>query len=154
MRHVAALKHSGNAHLLGQPVLVRSFAVRHDRVRSYDQLGIRGIHQIVDEDRAFRRQHFAKAFPIGGAKPVEQRVDGGQNGGAIVAFHRRRHGSGRGQDKGGSKQRKRHGDHILKMPNAARSVMGASSEAASARPSTSRVCAGSITPSSHRRAVA
>ncbi len=44
--------------------------------------------------------------------------------------------------------------HILNTPNAGRSGIGASSAAASAKPSTSRVCAGSITPSSHSRAVA
>ena len=44
--------------------------------------------------------------------------------------------------------------HIRNTPNCARSGVGASRVTASARPSTSRVWAGSITPSSHRRAVA
>ena len=44
--------------------------------------------------------------------------------------------------------------HILNTPKAGRSGIGASSVAAKASPSTSRVWAGSITPSSHSRAVA
>ncbi len=44
--------------------------------------------------------------------------------------------------------------HIRNTPNVARSGTGALRQAASARPSTSRVCAGSMMPSSHRCAVA
>src|SRR3546814_14823834 len=44
--------------------------------------------------------------------------------------------------------------HIRNTPKFARSAMGACSVAVKASPSTSRVCTGSITPSSHRRAVA
>jgi putative endonuclease len=44
--------------------------------------------------------------------------------------------------------------HIRNTPNAGRSGIGALRVAARASPSTSRVCAGSIMPSSHRRAVA
>jgi len=44
--------------------------------------------------------------------------------------------------------------HIRNTPNFARSGIGAFKVAAKARPSTSRVCAGSIIPSSHSRAVA
>ena len=44
--------------------------------------------------------------------------------------------------------------HIRNRPNDGRSAMGAFSVAAKARPSTSRVCAGSMIPSSHSRAVA
>lgn len=44
--------------------------------------------------------------------------------------------------------------HILNTPKAGRSAIGASKVAANASPSTSRVCTGSITPSSHIRAVA
>ena len=44
--------------------------------------------------------------------------------------------------------------HILNTPNCGRSGIGAFSDAAKARPSTSRVCAGSMMPSSHSRAVA
>ncbi len=44
--------------------------------------------------------------------------------------------------------------HILNTPNCGRSGIGAFSVAAKARPSTSRVCAGSMMPSSHSRAVA
>ena len=44
--------------------------------------------------------------------------------------------------------------HIRNTPNAGRSGIGASKLTAKANPSTSRVCAGSITPSSHSRAVA
>jgi hypothetical protein len=47
-----------------------------------------------------------------------------------------------------------HRHHILNTPNCGFSGIGASRQAASASPSTSRVCAGSITPSSQRRAVA
>ncbi len=47
-----------------------------------------------------------------------------------------------------------HPDHIRNTPNCGRSGIGASNVAASASPRTSRVCAGSITPSSHIRAVA
>ena len=51
-------------------------------------------------------------------------------------------------------ERKRHNAHILNTPNRGASGIGASRHAASASPSTSRVCTGSITPSSHSRAVA
>ena len=44
--------------------------------------------------------------------------------------------------------------HIRNTPNRGVSSTGAVSAAARASPSTSRVCAGSTTPSSHRRAVA
>ena len=44
--------------------------------------------------------------------------------------------------------------HIRNTPNRGASSTGAFNAAASAKPKTSRVCAGSITPSSHRRAVA
>jgi len=44
--------------------------------------------------------------------------------------------------------------HIRNTPNLGVSAMGALRQAASARPRTSRVWAGSMTPSSHRRAVA
>ncbi len=44
--------------------------------------------------------------------------------------------------------------HIRNTPKRGTSGIGASRLAASARPSTSRVCTGSITPSSHSRAVA
>ena len=44
--------------------------------------------------------------------------------------------------------------HIRNTPKLWRSGIGALSVAASARPSTSRVCAGSMMPSSHSRAVA
>ena len=44
--------------------------------------------------------------------------------------------------------------HILNTPKLARSGIGAFKHAANARPSTSRVCAGSMMPSSHSRAVA
>ena len=44
--------------------------------------------------------------------------------------------------------------HIRNTPKSARAAIGVSRQASSARPSTSRVCTGSITPSSHRRAVA
>jgi hypothetical protein len=44
--------------------------------------------------------------------------------------------------------------HILNTPNLARSGIGAFKVAAKASPSTSRVCAGSMMPSSHSRAVA
>jgi len=44
--------------------------------------------------------------------------------------------------------------HILNTPNVARSGIGAFSVAEKARPSTSRVWAGSMMPSSHSRAVA
>ena len=44
--------------------------------------------------------------------------------------------------------------HILNTPNCGRSGIGAFSVAAKASPSTSRVCAGSMMPSSHSRAVA
>ncbi len=44
--------------------------------------------------------------------------------------------------------------HIRNTPNCARSGIGAFSVADSARPSTSRVWAGSMMPSSHSRAVA
>ena len=44
--------------------------------------------------------------------------------------------------------------HIRNTPNCARSPTGAFSVADSASPSTSRVCTGSITPSSQSRAVA
>ncbi len=47
-----------------------------------------------------------------------------------------------------------HRRHIRNTPNCARSGIGAFSVAAKARPSTSLVCAGSMMPSSHRRAVA
>ena len=47
-----------------------------------------------------------------------------------------------------------HPHHIRNTPKAGLSGIGASRLAASARPSTSRVWAGSITPSSHSRAVA
>jgi len=45
-------------------------------------------------------------------------------------------------------------NHIRNTPNCGLSGIGASRHAASASPRTSRVCAGSITPSSHSRAVA
>ena len=45
-------------------------------------------------------------------------------------------------------------DHILNTPNGGRSGIGALRQAAKARPSTSRVWAGSMMPSSHSRAVA
>ncbi len=48
----------------------------------------------------------------------------------------------------------RHLPHIRNTPNAARSGTGAFSVAANASPSTSRVWAGSMMPSSHSRAVA
>ena len=54
----------------------------------------------------------------------------------------------------GDEERLDHGHHILNTPKDAFSGTGALSVAAKASPSTSRVCAGSITPSSHRRAVA
>ncbi|CAM3183454.1 hypothetical protein SPAN111604_08880 [Sphingomonas antarctica] len=44
--------------------------------------------------------------------------------------------------------------HIRNTPKRAPSSIGALSVAAKARPNTSRVCAGSMMPSSHRRAVA
>ena len=44
--------------------------------------------------------------------------------------------------------------HIRNTPNRGASSTGAFKHAASASPKTSRVCAGSITPSSHSRAVA
>jgi len=44
--------------------------------------------------------------------------------------------------------------YIRNTPNCGRSAIGASRQAAKASPRTSRVCTGSITPSSHRRAVA
>ena len=44
--------------------------------------------------------------------------------------------------------------HILNTPKRAPSSTGAFNVAASANPNTSRVCAGSIIPSSHNRAVA
>ncbi len=44
--------------------------------------------------------------------------------------------------------------HIRNTPNLARSSIGALRHAANASPSTSRVCAGSMMPSSHSRAVA
>ncbi len=44
--------------------------------------------------------------------------------------------------------------HIRNTPKRAPSAIGAFSDAASARPSTSRVCGGSMMPSSHNRAVA
>ncbi len=44
--------------------------------------------------------------------------------------------------------------HIRNTPNWGRSGIGALRQAAKARPSTSRVCAGSMMPSSHSRAVA
>lgn len=47
-----------------------------------------------------------------------------------------------------------HLHYILNTPNCARCSIGAFSVAAKASPSTSRVCTGSMTPSSHRRAVA
>ena len=46
------------------------------------------------------------------------------------------------------------GRHILNTPNRTCSGIGASRHTPSANPSTSRVWTGSITPSSHRRAVA
>ena len=48
----------------------------------------------------------------------------------------------------------RPGHHIRNTPNAGRSGIGALRVAAKARPRTSRVCAGSMMPSSHSRAVA
>ena len=47
-----------------------------------------------------------------------------------------------------------HGHYILNTPNDARSGIGAFRHAANASPSTSRVWAGSMMPSSHSRAVA
>ena len=44
--------------------------------------------------------------------------------------------------------------HILNTPNCGRSGIGVLRQAANARPSTSRVCTGSMMPSSHSRAVA
>jgi len=44
--------------------------------------------------------------------------------------------------------------YILNTPKRGAGGIGASRQAVSASPSTSRVCTGSITPSSHRRAVA
>src|SRR5690606_4384728 len=54
----------------------------------------------------------------------------------------------------GDQQRFDHGAHIRNTPKRACLGKGAFSVAAKASPSTSRVCAGSITPSSHSRAVA
>ena len=51
-------------------------------------------------------------------------------------------------------ERVAHRPHIRNTPNAGRSEIGALSVAANASPNTSRVCAGSMMPSSHSRAVA
>ena len=67
-------------------------------------------------------------------------------------------GTGRGNSRslveGAHARRRVRPPHILNNPNCACSGMGALRQALNARPSTSRVWAGSIIPSSHSRAVA
>ena len=103
--------------------------------------------------RIYVAQHCRRIAGFKGSEHgVDRREDGCRVGDRRGQSRGWRQGLCRSRQKYRSEDSHRH--HILKTPNCGRSGIGAFRQAANASPRTSRVCAGSMIPSSQSREVA